>query len=411
MAHFRGFSYLHFCAPFRRIPAALIAVPFFIAGSLLTTVAAAGQYSFQSLGDLPGGAFSSAATAVSADGSVVVGLGYATAGGEAFRWTSAGGMVGLGELPGGTYLSEAYAVSADGKVVTGRSTSALNANPAFRWTSSDGMVDLGDLPYGNFFCSANGVSGDGTVVVGAGSSAATLGAPSRSEAFRWTSATGMVGLGDLPGGSFSSKAYAITADGNVIVGGANSSSGFEAFRWTSATGLVGLGDLPGGTFSSTAYAVSADGNVVVGYGRPDSGIDEAFRWTGAGGMVGLGTLRGTTADSYAFGVSADGSVVVGYAHQYGTPGVPETAFFWTKERHIVNLKSFLIANGVTNLDGWSLSRAQTVSADGRTIVGYGTNPSGETEAWVATIPEPSSLVLAVGGLFALAVFARPRGRV
>ena len=56
--------------------------------------------SFTLLGDLPGGAFMSRATAVSADGTTVVGYSTSTAlnpagGDEAFRWKD-GQMIGLG---------------------------------------------------------------------------------------------------------------------------------------------------------------------------------------------------------------------------------------------------------------------------------------------------------------------------
>jgi hypothetical protein len=61
-----------------------------------------------------------------------------------------------------------------------------------------------------------------------------------------------------------------------------------------------------------------------------------------------------------------------------------------------NLRDVLIAGGATGLDGWGLTQASAVSADGRTIVGFGRNPSGRNEAWVATIPEPSSLLLLAG---------------
>src|ERR1044071_5839052 len=72
------------------------------------------QASFTRLGDLPDGRFESRATAVSADGSVVVGTGYnANSQPEAFRWTSGTGMVALGMLTNG-YGSWASAVSADG---------------------------------------------------------------------------------------------------------------------------------------------------------------------------------------------------------------------------------------------------------------------------------------------------------
>ena len=38
------------------------------------------------------------------------------------------------------------------------------------------------------------------------------------------------GLGDLPGGYFSSHAYGVSADGAVVVGSGISGSGWEAFR-------------------------------------------------------------------------------------------------------------------------------------------------------------------------------------
>ena len=34
-------------------------------------------------------------------------------------------------------------------------------------------------------------------------------------------------------------------------------NGEEAFRWTADTGMLPLGDLPGGSFQSTAFALSA----------------------------------------------------------------------------------------------------------------------------------------------------------
>ena len=137
---------------------------------------------------------------------------------------------------------------------------------------------LGFLPGPITFSTAAGVNADGTVVVGEG-----LTIPSHGQAFRWTAASGMVGLGFLPGRDFST-ANGVNADGKVVVG---SSARFrlpppvQAFRWTAATGMVGLGFLPGDN-ESLANGVNADGTVVVG-----QGIDQAFRWTAASGMVGF----------------------------------------------------------------------------------------------------------------------------
>ena len=49
----------------------------------------------------------------------------------------------------------------------------------------------------------------------------------------------------------------------------------------SAASFQGLGDLPGDSFGSRAYGISANGSVVVGRGISDLGC-EAFRWTQSG---------------------------------------------------------------------------------------------------------------------------------
>ncbi len=327
--------------------------------------------SFEGLGDLPGGAFQSVAIRVSADGSVVVGEGESASGQEAFRWTAATEMVGLGDLPGADFYSSAYGVSADGSVVVG--TSRVLANfEAFRWTQTGGMVGLGFLPNG-FLSSAYGASADGSVVVGGG------GVDAGIEAFRWTQAGGLAGLGDLPGGDFASEARAVSADGLIVVGTGAGASGNEAFRWTQTGGMVGLGDLPGTVFYSSAYGVSADGAVVVGFSFGANG-QEAFRWTQAGGMVGLGDFPGGRFFSFATDVSADGSVVVGV----GASASSSEPFIWTEATGMVSLRESLIALGL-DLTGWTLGGANGVSADGRTVVGSGINPDGQSEAWRAVL--------------------------
>jgi probable HAF family extracellular repeat protein len=369
--------------------------------------------SFQGLGFLPGGSsFFSVANGVSADGSVVVGRSF----GEAFRWTQATGMVGLGDLSGGGFFSSANGVSADGSVVVGISDSA-NRVEAFRWTESTGMVGLGDLPGGNFSSSANGVSADGSVIVGSSDSSNASNIFSDGtetpEAFRWTQAMGMVGLGGLPGGRFRSGANGVSADGSVVVGVSNSANGGQAFRWTQATGMVGLGDLDGG-FRSSANGVSADGSVVVGISRIFGtsgnafGI-EAFRWTQATGMVGLGDLPGGVFFSSANGVSGDGSVVVGR----GDSANGSEAFIWNISQGMRSLREVLTNDYSLDLTGWTLAEATAISADGLSIVGIGTNPNGNTEAWIArldgqidppnpSVPEPSAILGL--GLFSLVGF-------
>ncbi|MGE0696738.1 MAG: FG-GAP-like repeat-containing protein [Pirellulales bacterium] len=341
------------------------------AASVALTIVDDDGFYFFSLGDLPGGTFSSEARAVSSDGAVVAGVSQSASGQQAYRF-SGGSMVGLGDLPGGSFNSVANALSSDGTTVVGNANSA-SGTEASRWVGGV-LTGLGDLAGGTYSSRGRGVSADGSVVVGQGTSASGI------EAFRWTSGGGMVGLGDLSGGTFESAAYATNGDGSVVVGFGFSGSGQEAFRWTSAGGMVGLGDFSGGAFASMARGASADGSVVVGYGTSSSG-DQAFRWTIGGGMVGLGDLPGGTFQSYAYGVSGDGSVVVGGS----ATASGNEAFYWTAAGGMRNLRETLIAAGVTGLSGWMLEEAIGISQDGHTVVGFGTNPGGNREAWVAGI--------------------------
>ena len=68
-----------------------------IASLLFSTKVQATETFFKGLGDLPDGEFGSSASAVSADGSVVVGSSSSKNGPEAFRWTIAKGIEGLGQ--------------------------------------------------------------------------------------------------------------------------------------------------------------------------------------------------------------------------------------------------------------------------------------------------------------------------
>ena len=73
-----------------------------------------------------------------------------------------------------------------------------------------------------------------------------------------------MGLGDLPGGDVYIEAAIVWANGSVVFGTSEIiDDDEEAFRWTNAGGMVGLGLLPGGSFDySYANAASADGRSV-----------------------------------------------------------------------------------------------------------------------------------------------------
>src|SRR5205814_1854459 len=87
-------------------------------------------------------------------------------------------------------------------------------------------------------------------------------------------------------------------------------------------------------------------------------------------------------DTFAYATDADGSVIVG---QIGF----QRAYVWDDAHGLRDLQDLLAAQGA-DLTGWTLERAFGVSGDGRTIVGDGKNPSGNSEAWIATLADEST---------------------
>jgi probable HAF family extracellular repeat protein len=240
------------------------------------------------LGFMPGGDYS-AAKDVSGDGSVIVGFGTSedsTPGDhyEAFKWTQETGLVGLGDLPGGDFDSRASGVSADGTVVVGQGVYndgvGSSSLEAVYWTEDEGIVSIGGFS-DDVFSTATATSGDGSVIVGQ----ALPDDHPHMQAFRWTQEGGMINLGDLdPEQPRDSLAWDVATNGLVVVGQSkfDSSPSLEAFRWTDETGMVGLGDLPGGLHYGTAYAVSTDGDIVVGSSH--GATSSAFIWDAEHGM-------------------------------------------------------------------------------------------------------------------------------
>jgi len=354
---------------------------------------------FQILGSLypeVGDQSNSHAHFVSGDGSVVVGQATSFIEGrgtvwQAFRWTPQTGMEGLGfwSTTGNWVESAAHAVSYDGQTVVGGSVTESGSWRSFRWTANEGMTAFTDSPF-----SADGISGNGSVILGS-----SLG----GQASYWTSANGIIGLGSLPGANFSDgRALAASHDGSVIIGetpnsSSTSGSNYEAFLWTAAQGMVGLGSLANqGTINSAALAISSDGSTVVGSSNSALGY-QAFLWTADEGMIGLGDLAGGPFSSMATGVSGDGSIVIGNSRSAASGNFAEP-FLWTKADGMQSLTEILLSRGV-DLQGWQLVSAEAISADGTVIVGNARKMLDNDQIFQAyrisltAIPEPSSAAL------------------
>jgi uncharacterized membrane protein len=225
------------------------------------------------------------ANAITPDGHWIVGSSYSAAFHQiAVRWDENRQVT---ELPTGPDLTSAATdVSVDGSVIVGNVDDSQSVK-AVRWTDGNGPEMLGDLPGGRDWSYATAISALGDVVVG---SSSTESAPDYNEPFYWTSSTGMVSLGLLPG-HVGGGAGGVTQDGTTVVGAdayllPDGGTGSTPFIWFKGSGLQplhdylatswGLGDKLVGWQLLSANQISSDGSVIVGSGIDPNGLPEAW---------------------------------------------------------------------------------------------------------------------------------------
>jgi hypothetical protein len=93
--------------------------------------------------------------------------------------------------------------------------------------------------------------------------------------------------------------------------------------------------------------------------------------------------------TFAFGVTANGDTVVGNTGFFDDP--PRAAVIWRRSAGSMMLADYLAEEGIVIPDGWDLSGGLTgISADGRTIVGWGTGPLG-AQSYVIRIDLPDAI--------------------
>ena len=218
------------------------------------------------------------------------------------------------------------------------------AQPSFR--------GLGDLPGGSYASRASAVSRDGRFIAGSSSSALS---GSWREGVIWQPDGTMLAIGDLPGGLPNSRLSAISDDGQSAAGNSNDSTGPMAVRWSAADGLVSL------QTPTVAIAISGNGDVI---GITRQSDWHGFRWFG-GAMTDLGDLPG---GGYYCGVramSADGSIIVGTSKS--ADGFEP--FIWTAAGGML---------GLGDLPGGQFyAVAGGASHEGSMVVGRASGPAGE----------------------------------
>lgn len=438
--------------------ASRIFVGFLVVYALSTAIQAA---EFVPLGFLPGGAADSRVEGSSADGSVVVGTASKNGRSTTFRWTRDDGMLALSDSTSsvqavivsadGSAVSwsealyqtlvwseptgmqtvtgfQAFNIIADGSVVIGKANESVpggvTGNSPARWTVDGGIEGL-PKPPGGRDGPADFITPDGATITGLIRDESEGG----SKPFRWTSGEGSLFLGETPGHN-TYRIHGMSDDGTAVVGSSWSTdapastpgaSDLRAlWRWSTDNGFEVIDPSIaeyGFRFNNDGFsdpstldrrALSADGSKLAGaQHNSNNSIVEAICWTATGGIQVIegipGSLRTLISD-----MSADGNVLLGLSDM----GDSNVAWLWTEATGARSLEDIITQQGLADATiGWDLSLVREITDDGNALIGHGTNPDGNTEAFVIyldplAIPEPNSLLLCGLAVIGLGVWRR-----
>lgn len=310
-------------------------------------------------------------------------------------------------IPG---LVHAAAVSTNGKYVVGGNA---------RWSSDTGLLKLPDTAYGARWTDAVGVSADGKTVAGNGVLPAEgrFGDPAIIWADGQTYSHFYGQADDLS--IWRRRATAVSDSGAYVVGadlGERQPVTGAAYWGASRRAGVYMGDSfkAGPPDAAIATDISADGGTIVGLTNNDVPFVDRF-----GGYI--GAFPNFSGTAYNVKISPDGKYSTGGASSsnaflhslddntrldFSVPGATFTnghavsdnrrvvgssstgPFYWDDGLvDPIPMKDYLMNQPglATSLAGWTLTSANDISADGRTIVGTGINPQGQQQGWVADL--------------------------
>ena len=284
-------------------------------------------------------------------------------GGHPFLWKRDTGMLDLDVLPGKN-MGEATDINNYGTVVGYSGDSYWGWFRSFSWTASEGLSDLGSPPADYPYFAAYAINDQGNMAI---LNWNFYGPPFKAYLYTAGSYTEIGSLGD---DASASQPMAINR-ANQIAGSCMTLSGANhAFIWSSGSGMLDLGVLPGGT-NSFANDLN-DSGWVAGASEVSSGR-RAFLWHPTAGMHDLGVLAAAFNSSTANGVNNLRQVV---GQSPAATGIAH-AVLWDADLQIVDLTT-----RVANLAGWAnLDNAVDIN-DGGQITGTGQLISGARHAFL-----------------------------
>ena len=332
----------------------------------ITAAVAAAQLRLESLGWHPDARRISVFD-VSADGSRLIGV---MDFGKPFLWSPGVGFTPF-ESPDPGSAAGPTAISPDGRFACGWILSGELYGARMSLQGGPGQL-LGNMEV------TTDISGDGSVVVGYNGNVAKRWQNGRYESVQIPS-----------GGPTGSSNVSVSADGNTIVG--------TSFVWQYGQQVWQIPDLRGGLVDLSG--LTADGRVAFGFANPmnasttSGGFFRITGWDSAGGPQYewlFDTAPGVT-DIPMIRSADDGNTAVIRTSILSN-------LIWSRRLGMLTSAEFFTRNDI-DISAWTNLAATSVSADGRTFVGYATNTTtGRQEGWIVTIPAPGAALIAVLGL-------------
>lgn len=271
--------------------------------------------------------------------------------------------------------------STDGLYLSGTENGPLGAEMA-RYNYNTGQwTTLGSLgfPIGIALSGGYAISGDGNTVVG-NSWADTTGGFAYTDAVAYNAAEGIMDLGSLFAfDGKSTRANAVSYDGSVVVGWQDFNGPWKSAIWKKnpAGGYfpneyILLDTLGSATDEfnqmGECSAISADGIWVGGYGDY-ANYYQPWIWSRDSGVINLGSLP-LTGNGYVSRMSADASIVVGWFDGQ-LFGDPQTPFIWTRNGGLQDLNYYVNTTLGFSAGTKQMYTAECISPNGNYIAGYG----------------------------------------
>ncbi len=253
---------------------------------------------------------------ISADGRYISGQVTNAGVAQGYRYDTLSNTFNLfGNIPGGLSQGPAIdGISGNGQWVLGSVFPGNSTTQSAAWNSATGTWRVHGVPLNISILSTVGSNYDGSFVI-----AQTAGTGTSRYAFTWSLQSGFQALSNYMGGQNSST-WDISDNGDVFVG----SKGTTPTRWNRIGSSQSYSDTPIPGATGAAFATSADGSLIGGGAAVSTTQNVAFLWDQAHGTRLFSQVlsdAGVDVTGMTFwqvkGISGDGNVIAAHGFQNG----------------------------------------------------------------------------------------------